>query len=160
MILDIKKLSDLVIKILKNRQNNLGTFDIEKDTTDNSFHLTHGLIKVVNVTIDHLNQLVSHNKNEWVDWVKAGLAYNNEITFQLKYDDYQTLPIDFFNNYSIRLLNTEGKQVWLFNEKAITFQQLYRCHSDSIIVIQKNQLITEYARDYCQVNDIKLIERF
>lgn len=160
MILDIKQLSDLVIKILQERQNNLGTLDISNDEIDDTFHLKYGSVQVVNVTIDHLNQLVTNENNDWVDWVKTGLSYNNKLTFQLKYDDYQFLPIDFSNNYSINILNTAGNQVWLFSGKAITFQQIYQCLSDSIIVIQKNQLITQYAKDYCQANDVKLIERF
>lgn len=160
MILDTKQLSDLVIKILKFRQNNLGIFDIEKDQLDNSFHIEHELIRVVNISIDHLNQLIKNKNNDWVEWIKTGLSYNNEITFQLKYDDYQTLPIDFLNTYSIKILNTKENQIYLFNEKAITFQQVHWCKPDNIIVIQKNQLITDYAKEYCHINDINLIERF
>lgn len=160
MILEIKQLSELVIKILQLRQDSVGRCDIEKNQLNHSTHLKHESIEVVNVTIDHLNQLVTNENNNWVDWVKTGLAYNNKITFQLKYDDYQSLPIDFFNNYPIEIFDTNDNQVWLFNEKAITFQQIYRCSSDNIVVIQKNQLMTEYAKDYCQVNDVKMIERF
>lgn len=149
-----------VLDILSKRQTNSMTFYINSNQPfSKTGFLYHKHIKVKEATIQELHQLVNHVTNDWVCWINEGLTLNNQFHFYLTKDLWQVIPKDLLLNWPILFYDSNGFPIKALKEHVITYEAVATIPSNSYLIKFNDQLLTDYAKEMCLKNSIKILER-
>lgn len=156
------KIVEEVMKILEDRMNKEYTIDLQADTLEYDYkQLVYAKnILVFNVSSKELLALEEFKKTSFTEWILHGMSLGNSFSFFINDAFLQTIPLDVINKLPVKCYNDAQQRLYYFKQKAITYKEVSAMEKNSILLLEDWQLLTLFAKEYCQKNQINICERY
>ncbi|MGG5369801.1 PduM family microcompartment protein [Enterococcus sp. AZ196] len=157
------ELVERIISIINQREQN--TLFLSCRTPS---HINQGIsgflynkhIHLTEVDILFLERFIKKDDQDpLVKWLYQSYNYDCSLTFELAFSNTDLIPNELFNECSVKLLNNQGKQYFLFPNKVITYQKIAMLTQNDILLLAANQLVTDLARDRLQEKKVIVVEK-
>lgn len=157
------ELVERIISIINQREQN--TLSLSCRTPS---HIDQGIrgflynkqIHLTEVDILFLERFIrKDSEDSLVKWLYQSYDYDCHLTFELAFSNTDLIPIELFNECSVKLVNKQGKQYISFPQKIITYQKAAMLTQDHILLVASKQLMTDLAKERLQEKKVAVVER-
>lgn len=157
------ELVERIISIINQREENTLFLSCRTPSHINqgiSGFLYNKQIHLTEVDILFLERFIKKDTEDpLVRWLYQSYDYDCRLTFELAFSNTDLIPNELFNDCSVKLLNNQGKQYFLFPNKVITYQQIAMLTQEDILLLAAKQLVTDLAKDRLREKKIIVVER-
>lgn len=155
------KLIEAIVKKLTERETNVLTVNFQKENeyTVKSF-LENKEIHIIGVNSIMLKKMTDLLEDDFVAWIMEGISYGVIFHFHLSSSTYNIIPIEILVKWPVKVYSEKKERILAFTNKAITYKEMVCLPDSSIVMLTKNQLVTDLAKEVQDKKRIKVVERF